>query len=221
MWSCSSSRNSRTSWGTSSSLTAAVPGSTAASSTSVWTPWGWRTRDTRHSACGKATAVAAAGEAPRLPVPALPCRIGVPAVGSRPPHRHQFDLRAVRTLSVKPHPPEARFKDQVRGTVLPDEDGDVLVAAAYLHGIGSAPSLNRLRNGSRRPTPLPARHGPTPRRRRSRYAKRQVKDLPLVVEVGRLELPSRGVVPGLLRAQPPVELRTRAVRWRRSRVLAS
>ena len=43
----------------------------------------------------------------------------------------------------------------------------------------------------------------------------------LVVEVGRLELPSRGVVPGILRAQPPVELRTRAVRWRRSRVLAS
>jgi hypothetical protein len=43
----------------------------------------------------------------------------------------------------------------------------------------------------------------------------------LMVEVGRLELPSRGVVPGLLRAQPPVEVRTRAVRWRRSRVLAS
>jgi hypothetical protein len=41
------------------------------------------------------------------------------------------------------------------------------------------------------------------------------------VEVGRLELPSRGVVPGILRAQPPVEVRTRAVRWRRSRVLAS
>ena len=52
-------------------------------------------------------------------------------------------------------------------------------------------------------------------------AKRQVSDLPLLVEVGRLELPSRGVVPGILRAQPPVELRTRAVRWRRSRVLAS
>jgi hypothetical protein len=42
-----------------------------------------------------------------------------------------------------------------------------------------------------------------------------------VVEVGRLELPSRGVVPGLLRAQPPVEVQTRVVRWRRSRVLAS
>jgi len=52
-------------------------------------------------------------------------------------------------------------------------------------------------------------------------AKRQVSDLPLLVEVGRLELPSRGVVPGILRAQPPVEVRTRAVRWRRSRVLAS
>jgi hypothetical protein len=52
-------------------------------------------------------------------------------------------------------------------------------------------------------------------------AKEQVSDLLLVVEVGRLELPSRGVVPGLLRAQPPVEVRTRAVRWRRSRVLAS
>jgi len=52
-------------------------------------------------------------------------------------------------------------------------------------------------------------------------AKRQVSDLPLVVEVGRLELPSRGVVPGLLRAQPPVEVQTRVVRWRRSRVLAS
>jgi hypothetical protein len=47
------------------------------------------------------------------------------------------------------------------------------------------------------------------------------RDLPLLVEVGRLELPSRGVVPGILRAQPPVEVRTRAVRWRRSRVLAS
>jgi hypothetical protein len=46
-------------------------------------------------------------------------------------------------------------------------------------------------------------------------------DLLLVVEVGRLELPSRGVVPGILRAQPPVEVRARAVRWRRSRVLAS
>ena len=37
-----------------------------------------------------------------------------------------------------------------------------------------------------------------------------VGDQALVVEVGRLELPSRGVVPGLLRAQPPVEVRTRA-----------
>jgi hypothetical protein len=52
-------------------------------------------------------------------------------------------------------------------------------------------------------------------------AKRQVSNLPLLVEVGRLELPSRGVVPGLLRAQPPVEVQTRVVRWRRSRVLAS
>jgi hypothetical protein len=51
--------------------------------------------------------------------------------------------------------------------------------------------------------------------------KEQVSDLLLVVEVGRLELPSRDVVPGLLRAQPPVEVRARAVRWRRSRVLAS
>ena len=41
-------------------------------------------------------------------------------------------------------------------------------------------------------------------------AKPQVSDLRFVVEVGRLELPSRGVVPGLLRAQPPVEIRTRA-----------
>jgi uncharacterized protein YbjT (DUF2867 family) len=48
-----------------------------------------------------------------------------------------------------------------------------------------------------------------------------VRDLRLLVEVGRLELPSRGVVPGILLAQPPVEVRTRAVRWRRSRVLAS
>jgi hypothetical protein len=54
-----------------------------------------------------------------------------------------------------------------------------------------------------------------------RKAKEQVSDLLPVVEVGRLELPSRGVVPGLLRAQPPVEVRTRAVRWQRSRVLAS
>jgi hypothetical protein len=46
-------------------------------------------------------------------------------------------------------------------------------------------------------------------------------DQALAVEVGRLELPSRNVVPGLLRAQPPVQVRTRAVRWRRSRVLAS
>ena len=52
-------------------------------------------------------------------------------------------------------------------------------------------------------------------------AKRQVIDLPLLVEVGRLELPSRGVVPGLLRAQPPVEVQTQVVRWRRSRVLTS
>ena len=36
-----------------------------------------------------------------------------------------------------------------------------------------------------------------------------------------LELPSRGVVPGLLRAQPPVGVGTRAVRWQRSQVLAS
>jgi hypothetical protein len=52
-------------------------------------------------------------------------------------------------------------------------------------------------------------------------AEEQVSDLLPVVEVGRLELPSRGVVPGFLRAQPPVEVQTRVVRWRRSRVLAS
>src|ERR687887_1690665 len=48
-----------------------------------------------------------------------------------------------------------------------------------------------------------------------------VGDQAPLVEVGRLELPSRGVVPGLLRAQPPGEVRTRVVRWQRSRVLAS
>jgi hypothetical protein len=64
-------------------------------------------------------------------------------------------------------------------------------------------------------------HGPRILRRCFETAKRQVSDLPLLVEVGRLELPSRGVGPGILRAQPPVEVRTRAVRWRRSRVLAS
>jgi hypothetical protein len=58
-------------------------------------------------------------------------------------------------------------------------------------------------------------------RRWSICAKEQVSDLLLLVEVGRLELPSRNVVPGLLRAQPPVQVRTRAVRWRRSQVLAS
>ena len=52
-------------------------------------------------------------------------------------------------------------------------------------------------------------------------AKGLVCDQALLVEVGRLELPSRGVVPGLLRAQPPGEVRTRVVRWQRSRVLAS
>ena len=69
--------------------------------------------------------------------------------------------------------------------------------------------------------PLRTQHGPRTPRRCSEKAKEQVSDLLLLVEVGRLELPSRGVVPGLLRAQPPVEVRTRAVRWQRSRVLAS
>jgi hypothetical protein len=62
--------------------------------------------------------------------------------------------------------------------------------------------------GSRTPTPRPARtqHGPKPLRRCFDNAKRQVSDLPLLVEVGRLELPSRNVVPGLLRAQLPGHL---------------
>jgi hypothetical protein len=68
---------------------------------------------------------------------------------------------------------------------------------------------------------LRTQHGPRPPGRRVWNAKEQVSDLLLLVEVGRLELPSRNVVPGLLRAQPPVQVRTRAVRWRRSRVLAS
>ena len=68
-----------------------------------------------------------------------------------------------------------------------------------------------------------SRTQPGPKRLHERpgKAKDLVNDQVLVVEVGRLELPSRGVVPGILRAQPPVEIRTRAVRWRRSRVLAS
>src|SRR5829696_2397045 len=77
--------------------------------------------------------------------------------------------------------------------------------------------------GFRSPTPTPLRtqHGPRGPRRCFENTKEQVGNLLLVVEVGRLELPSRGVGPGILRAQPPVEVRTRAVRWRRSRVLAS
>jgi hypothetical protein len=69
--------------------------------------------------------------------------------------------------------------------------------------------------------PSRTQHGPRVPRRCFEKAKEQVTDLLLLVEVGRLELPSRGVVPGLLRAQPPVEVRTWAVRWQRSQVLAS
>jgi hypothetical protein len=51
-------------------------------------------------------------------------------------------------------------------------------------------------------------------------AKSLVGDQALVVEVGRLELPSHGVVPGLLRAQPSGQFRAEAVRWHRSPTLA-
>lgn len=47
-----------------------------------------------------------------------------------------------------------------------------------------------------------------------------VRDLGPQVEVGGLEPPSHNVVPGLLRAQPPGESRTRVVRWRRIQVPA-
>jgi len=98
--------------------------------------------------------------------------------------------------------------------VLAAEDADLLVVEEELDHL--ADRLDRLHVAA-----TVTQRVPTPRWPPSGKAKGLVGDQALVVEVGRLELPSRGVGPGILRAQPPVEVRTRAVRWRRSRVLAS
>jgi hypothetical protein len=77
-------------------------------------------------------------------------------------------------------------------------------------GIWTAPTRTRSRTQTG-PKPLPELSG---------KAKDLVSDQVLVVEVGRLELPSHGVVPGLLRAQPSGQFRAEAVRWHRSPTLA-